>query len=123
MPAQVRFGCWTWGRRAVPAVPARRVRRWPRTTLPTTLSRTVLGGRARRTAPVHAATGDSVGFACVDPGYTGEQPAGDARAHGIAVSVVTLPEAKHGFGLRPRRRVAERSLAVADSEDGSLRLT
>ena len=42
---------------------------------------------------VRAATGDSVELAFVDQGYTGEQPAADAKGHGIALSVVKLPEA------------------------------
>ena len=60
---------------------------------------------------VQAATGDSVELAFVDQGYTGEQPADDARRHGIQLSVVKLPEAKRGFVLLPRRWVVERSFA------------
>src|SRR5215218_2797844 len=60
---------------------------------------------------VQAATGDSVELAFVDQGYTGEQPAADAGEHGIALSVVKLPEAKRGFVLLPRRWVVERSFA------------
>ena len=44
-------------------------------------------------------------------GYTGEQPAADAAAHGIRLEVVKLPEAKHGFVLLPRRWVVERDFA------------
>ena len=58
---------------------------------------------------VQAATGDSVELAFVDQGYTGEQPAADAAARGITLSVVKLPEAKRGFVLLPRRWVVERS--------------
>ena len=60
---------------------------------------------------VQAATGESVELAFVDQGYTGEQPAADAEAAGIELSVVKLPEAKRGFVLLPRRWVAERSFA------------
>ena len=45
---------------------------------------------------VQAATGDSVELAFVDQGYTGEQPAGDAKGQGIELSVVKLPEANAG---------------------------
>jgi len=52
-----------------------------------------------------------VTLAYVDQGYTGEQAADDAAAHGIALEVVKLPEAKKGFVLLPRRWVVERSFA------------
>ncbi|WP_273973708.1 transposase, partial [Serratia ureilytica] len=39
----------------------------------------------------------------------GEKPAVAARAHGIELEVVKLPEAKRGFVLLPRRWVVERS--------------
>ena len=68
---------------------------------------------AKLAADVQAATGDSVELAFVDQGYTGGQPAEDAAAHGIALSVVRLPEAKRGFVLLPRRWVVERSFAWA----------
>ena len=54
---------------------------------------------------VQAATGESVEV----EGYTGDQPAEDAQAHGIRLEVVKLPTAKHGFVLLPRRWVVERS--------------
>ena len=54
-----------------------------------------------------AATGEHVEVAYVDQGYTGEQPAADAAAHGIRLEVVKLPVAKHGFVLLPRRWVVE----------------
>jgi transposase len=60
---------------------------------------------------VQEATGDSVEVAFVDQGYTGDQPAADARAHGIRLEVVKLPTAKRGFVLLPRRWVVERSFA------------
>jgi transposase len=64
-------------------------------------------------AAVQAATGDAVEVAFVDEGYTGEDPAAAADAHGIRLEVVKLPEAKHGFVLLPRRWVVERSFAWA----------
>jgi transposase len=62
---------------------------------------------------VQVATGESVEVAFVDQGYTGQQAAGDARAHGIRLEVVKLDEAKRGFVLLPRRWVVERSFAWA----------
>ncbi len=50
-------------------------------------------------------------LAYVDQGYTGEIPAAQAEAHGIALEVVKLPDAKRGFVLLPRRWVVERSFA------------
>jgi transposase len=64
---------------------------------------------AELAAAVQEATGDSVEIAFVDQGYTGEQPAADAAAHGIQLEVVKLPSAKRGFVLLPRRWVVERS--------------
>jgi transposase len=58
---------------------------------------------------VQEATGDSVALAFVDQGYTGDQPAGDAEAHGIRLEVVKHTEAKRGFVLLPRRWIVERS--------------
>jgi len=60
---------------------------------------------------IQQATGDSVEVAFVDQGYTGDQPAADAQAHGIRLEVVKLPTAKRGFVLLPRRWVVERSFA------------
>lgn len=60
-----------------------------------------------------AATGNTVEVGFVDQGYTGEQPASDAAAHGIRLEVVKLDEAKRGFVLLPRRWVVERSFAWA----------
>jgi transposase len=62
-------------------------------------------------AAVQAATGQTIEIAYVDQGYTGEQPAAAAAAHGIRLEVVKLPEAKRGFVLLPRRWVVERSFA------------
>jgi transposase len=53
------------------------------------------------------ATGESVKLAYVDQGYTGEQPASEAEAHGIRLEVVKHEEAKRGFVLLPRRWVVE----------------
>ncbi len=60
---------------------------------------------------VQAVTGKTVEVAFVDQGYTGEQPAEDAAAHGIRLDVVKLPQAKRGFVLLPRRWVVERGFA------------
>ena len=64
-------------------------------------------------AAVQEATGATVEVAFVDEGYTGEEPAAAAAAHGIRLEVIKLPEAKRGFVLLPRRWVAERSFAWA----------
>ncbi len=64
-------------------------------------------------AAVQDATGASVEVAFVDQGYTGDEPAAEAEAHGIRLEVVKLPEAKRGFVLLPRRWVVERSFAWA----------
>ena len=58
---------------------------------------------------VQQITGETVEIAFVDQGYTGEQAAEDAQAHGLHLEVVKLPEAKKGFVLLPRRWVVERS--------------
>jgi transposase len=68
---------------------------------------------ARLAAAVQHATGEAVELAYVDQGYTGEQTARDAEAHGIRLAVVKRPEAKRGFVLLPRRWVVERSFAWA----------
>ena len=60
---------------------------------------------------VQGATGDSVSLTYVDQGYTDERAAEAARAHGIELEVVRLPEAKRSFVLLPRCRVVERSFA------------
>jgi transposase len=62
---------------------------------------------------VQQITGNTVEVAFVDQGYTGEDPADAAAAHGIDLIVVSLPEAKRGFVLLPRRWVVERSFAWA----------
>lgn len=60
---------------------------------------------------VQDVTQNSVEVAFVDEGYTGEQAEQDAKAAGIDLIVVKLPEAKKGFVLLPRRWVVERSFA------------
>jgi transposase len=62
---------------------------------------------------VQEVTGGHVELAYVDQGYTGEEPAAAAAAHGVRLEVVKLPEAKRGFVLLPRRWVVERSFAWA----------
>src|SRR5829696_5891022 len=68
---------------------------------------------AELAAAVQAATGQTVEVAFVDQGYTGEEAANDAAAHGIRLEVVRLPGAKRGFVLLPRRWVVERGFAWA----------
>jgi transposase len=60
---------------------------------------------------VQEVTGGSVEVAFVDQGYTGEEPAAEAAAHGVHLLVVKLEEAKRGFVLLPKRWVVERSFA------------
>ena len=62
---------------------------------------------------VQQVTGNTVEVAFADQGYTGEEPAEAAEEHGIELVVVSLPEAKRGFVLLPRRWVVERSFAWA----------
>ena len=62
---------------------------------------------------VQAVTGNTVEVAFVDQGYTGPDPAEAADARGIELVVVSLPEAKRGFVLLPRRWVVERTFAWA----------
>lgn len=58
---------------------------------------------------VQDATGETVKVAWADQGYTGQDAKSDAKAAGIELRVVKLPEAKKGFVLLPRRWVVERS--------------
>ena len=72
--------------------------------------------RAQVAAPADAvaeATGETVELAYVDQAYTGPDPAATANAHGIALEVIRLPEAKSGFVPLARRLVVERSFAWA----------
>jgi transposase len=62
---------------------------------------------------VQQVTGNTVEVAFVDQGYTGDDPAEAAAEHGIELVEVSLPEAKRGFVLLPRRWVVERSFAWA----------
>ena len=60
---------------------------------------------------VQTITNHSVEVAFVDQGYTGAEAEQAARAAGIQLIVVKLPDAKKGFILLPRRWVVERSFA------------
>jgi transposase len=62
---------------------------------------------------VQAITGQHVSLGYVDQGYTGDEPAQAAAAHGIRLEVIKHTEAKRGFVLLPRRWVVERSFAWA----------
>lgn len=64
-------------------------------------------------AAIQDATGESVEIAYVDQGYTGDDPATAARAHGIRLKIVKHTEAKRGFVLLPKRWVVERCFAWA----------
>ncbi len=66
---------------------------------------------AELASQVQAVTGEHVELAYVDQGYTGDEPAAAAAAHGIQLVVVKLPGAKRGFVLLPKRWVVERSFA------------
>jgi transposase len=57
----------------------------------------------RLVTALRAASGESVSLAYVDQGYTGDEPAASAQAHGIRLEVVKHAEAKRGFVLLPRR--------------------
>ncbi|WP_210147695.1 IS5-like element ISAzo23 family transposase [Aromatoleum bremense] len=58
---------------------------------------------------VQQATGETVKVAWADQGYTGDEARKAAKAAGIDLQIVKLPEAKKGFVLLPRRWVVERS--------------
>lgn len=62
---------------------------------------------------IQQATGENVELAYVDQGYTGEEPARQAQAHGIRLEVVKLAAAKKGFVLLPKRS----SFALRAAED------
>jgi transposase len=64
---------------------------------------------AELAAAVQGATGGTVELAFADQGYTGDDPAEAAHAHGIRLVVVQPDEAKRGFVLLPRRWVVERT--------------
>lgn len=68
---------------------------------------------AELTDAVQEVTGNTVEVAFVDQGYTGDDPAEAAAERGIELVVVSLPDAKRGFVLLPRRWVVERSFAWA----------
>jgi len=60
-------------------------------------------------ARAQAVTGDRVGVAFVDQGYTGESAEDQAKEEGIRLEVVKHAGAKRGFVLLPRRWVVERT--------------
>ena len=59
-------------------------------------------------------TGNNVTLAWVDQGYTGAEADEAARAQGIRLDVVRLPQAKKGFVLLPRRWVHRRVNVVVE---------
>lgn len=64
---------------------------------------------AELTARVQELTGGTVEVAFVDQGYTGDDAAAQAQAHGVQLIVVKHATAKKGFVLLPRRWVVERT--------------
>ncbi len=62
---------------------------------------------------IQSVTEQNVQVAFVDQGYPGQEPAEAAAEVGIRREVVKHHEAKHGFVLRPRRWVVERSFGWA----------
>ena len=62
---------------------------------------------------IQQATGENVQLAYLDQGYTGEEPARQAQAHGIRLEVVKLSEAKKGFVLLSKGWLVERSFGWA----------
>jgi transposase len=73
-------------------------------------------GRLVRTA--QSTTGQNIDLAYVDRGYTSPKAADAAKAHGIELEVIKLPDAKRGFVLLPRRWVVERSCAGQPASAG-----
>jgi transposase len=63
---------------------------------------------------VQEITGETVKVAFVDQGYTGEDAAEAAKAHGIELMVVRRPGDSTGFVLLPKRWVVERSFGWAN---------
>lgn len=60
-------------------------------------------------AKLQKITGGTVEVSFVDQGYTGDDAADQASAHGIRLEVVKHTETKKGFVLLPRRWVVERT--------------
>ena len=54
----------------------------------------------------------SVDLAYVDPGTTGPKAANAAKARGIALEAIKLPDDKRGFVPLPRRWIVERVLRL-----------
>ena len=77
----------------------------------------------RLAAAIQDTTDERVELVYVDQAYAGEKPAGATRAHGIALEVIKLPEAKRGFVLLPRRWVVERSSYGPRDAAGASRIT
>jgi transposase len=75
------------------------------------MRRRTLAGVAELIAQVQEAVRENVHVVFVDQGYTGENAAEAARAEGVKLEVIKLPQAKHGFVLLPRRWVVERTFA------------
>lgn len=60
---------------------------------------------------VQAVTGDRVTKVYADGGYTGEPTANVAKAHGVDLEIIKVPDAVRGFVLLPKRWIVERSFA------------
>jgi transposase len=60
-------------------------------------------------ADVQEVTGESVSACFADQGYTGEEPAKQAKAAGIELVVVKKPTGTPGFLVLPKRWVVERT--------------
>jgi transposase len=64
-------------------------------------------------AQVQDVTSAAVAVACADQGDTGDQPAHEAAAQGLQLTVGTRPAAEQGVVLLPRRGVMERRFGWA----------
>ena len=64
----------------------------------------------RLSQAMQSTTGQNVELAYVDQGCTGPRTADATKAHGIALEVVKLPNAKRGLVLLPRRLVSNSPL-------------
>ena len=67
----------------------------------------------RLAVAIQDATGESVEIAYVAQGYTGDDPATAAGAHGLRLELVKHTAAKRGFVLLPKRWLVERCFAWA----------
>jgi transposase len=68
---------------------------------------------AELAARAQVETGETVGVAYVDQGYTGKCAAESAEERGIKLEVVKLLLSKRGFALSPRQWVIDRSFGWA----------